>query len=127
MPFKLGVVLGVVVGFMAGNCSAEESMSMEELDRMMDETLVLEYANCNELSVPSASMLAGIPILVSDRKPSERDIAVEVAMGCYAKWGEMVKQLASSRGYEEALRIGLLIQGKMIMQNITQVRSLGVK
>lgn len=102
---------------------AEEAITVEELDRLMDETLVYEYANCNALSVPTVVMVQGVTMHLSDRKTTDRDLAVEAAMDCHKEWLALVVQLSSARGYGEALRIGLEIQDKMIGQNVAHVRS----
>lgn len=89
---------------------------------MMDEAAVLEYSECNELLVSSAGLSADLTLAVTGRKPSNRDLAIEVALRCSDDWGEMVAQIASSRGYDAALKLGLLIQRRVILENTARVR-----
>ncbi|MGO4832213.1 hypothetical protein AB4144_07945, partial [Rhizobiaceae sp. 2RAB30] len=120
-----GRLIGVAVAFGLAplSAAAEETVTMAELDRLMEETRVYEYANCNELTVPTVVLFKKVALPDVEPKATDRDLAVEAAMDCHKEWLELVKQLASSRGYVEALRIGLEIQDKMIGQNVEHVRA----
>lgn len=99
-------------------------VTVQEISRVEAETLLYEYANCNDLEVRLSPALADVTATLSGRRPSERDRAVEVALSCQKEWADLVEELAFTRGYEEALRIGLEVQGRMISRNVASLRTL---
>lgn len=101
-----------------------EEVTIQDISKLEAETLLSEYVHCNGIGVSLSPVMADVVVSLSGRPPSERDQAIAAAMSCHKEWVKLVEELAFNSGFEEALRIGLEVQDRMIEQNVIDLRSL---